>query len=340
MNYPKISIVTPSFNQGQFIEQTILSVLEQNYPNLEYIIIDGGSTDSSVKIIRKYEKFLAYWVSEPDKGQSDAINKGLLKCTGEIFNWLNSDDYYEPNAFFKIAEGFSNKNTLAVCGFQNRVDGEGNILNKNRTQIFDSKYQTMGFLLYEQLGTFLRFSTIEKLGNLNVNLHYAMDLEWWFKFLLFFDSENILMIDHTIANFRVYPNSKTGSKDSQLYNELLNIFYKFLNERVERNYISKFLKTTNTKIIEEYTQENNDLKMRIDSAQLILNYFAIHKAEINYASSHFLSCLEYLKLIDLNNSPKSLKKTYQKLLFRSRYLFPIIYLKQILNNLPYVKNNI
>lgn len=98
--WPKISIVTPSFNQGQYIEETIRSILLQGYPNLEYIVIDGGSTDGAVDVIRKYEKWLTYWVSEPDKGQADAINKGLERCTGEIFNWINSDDILLPNVAF------------------------------------------------------------------------------------------------------------------------------------------------------------------------------------------------------------------------------------------------
>src|SRR5688500_3818909 len=93
---PKISIITPTYNQGHFIEQTIQSVIEQDYPNLEYIIIDGGSTDDTLSVIKKYEKYISYWISEKDKGQSEAINKGFKKATGDVVNWLNSDDYYEP----------------------------------------------------------------------------------------------------------------------------------------------------------------------------------------------------------------------------------------------------
>ena len=107
MNYPKISIVTPSFNQGIFLEATIQSVLNQNYPNLEYIVIDGGSTDNSVKIIKKYEKYLSYWVSESDRGQSHAINKGFTISTGEIMGWLNSDDLYTSGALNHVANVFS-----------------------------------------------------------------------------------------------------------------------------------------------------------------------------------------------------------------------------------------
>src|SRR5688572_6274864 len=113
----KISIVTPSFNQGQFIEETVLSVLNQNYPNLEYIVIDGGSTDQTVEVIRRYEDRLAYWASEKDRGQVHAINKGLAKSTGDIFAFINSDDVYLPETFAAVAEYFdAHPEAEWVCG--------------------------------------------------------------------------------------------------------------------------------------------------------------------------------------------------------------------------------
>ncbi|HYX29549.1 MAG TPA: glycosyltransferase family 2 protein [Pyrinomonadaceae bacterium] len=122
---PKISIVTPSFNQGQFLEETICSVLDQNYPSLEYIVIDGGSTDKSVDVIRKYERRLAHWESEKDRGQVHAINKGLARATGEIFAYINSDDVYLPGAFATVVEYFAKHPSAEwVCG-DTQMFGEG-----------------------------------------------------------------------------------------------------------------------------------------------------------------------------------------------------------------------
>ena len=125
-DWPRISIVTPSFNQAPFLEKTIRSVLLQQYPNLQFIIIDGGSQDASVGIIKRYSRWLDYWVSEEDKGQSDALNKGFSLADGEILGWLNSDDYLLPDALFYIAEGFKNNSeALAIVGRGHKVNERG-----------------------------------------------------------------------------------------------------------------------------------------------------------------------------------------------------------------------
>src|SRR6187455_126103 len=122
-NSPLVSIITIVYNGEKYIENTIQSVINQSYPNLEYIIIDGGSTDNTVDIIKKYQSHISYWISEPDNGQTDAINKGFAKCTGEIFNWLNSDDYYEPGALLKLGSLFFNKPSVEViCGKEWYID--------------------------------------------------------------------------------------------------------------------------------------------------------------------------------------------------------------------------
>jgi len=125
----KISIITPSYNQGQFLEETIISVLNQDYPNLEYIIIDGGSTDKSVEIIKKYEKYLTYWVSEKDRGQTHAINKGFIKSSGSILNWLNSDDLLVPGAINSVSKAFSKHSEADFCfGDFSIIDTQSNTI--------------------------------------------------------------------------------------------------------------------------------------------------------------------------------------------------------------------
>jgi glycosyltransferase involved in cell wall biosynthesis len=138
-SWPKISIVTPSFNQAQFLERTILSVLNQNYPNLEYIIIDGGSKDGSVEIIKRYEKHLAYWISEPDKGQAAALNKGFKKCTGKILAWLCSDDLYLPGTLQKVGYIYAQDRVDLIYGNTYLIDENDKIIGEHRNVGF-SKY--------------------------------------------------------------------------------------------------------------------------------------------------------------------------------------------------------
>jgi glycosyltransferase involved in cell wall biosynthesis len=224
--HPKISIVTPSFNQGQYIEQTILSIIGQDYPNLEYIIIDGGSTDNTVEIIKKYADRITYWVSEPDKGQSDAINKGLAKCTGEIFNWINSDDYLEPGALLTIAEAFNNPNTDIVCGYTSIF--EGNVekeIMKLRTTIYNNVEATLVQQRINQPAMFYRLSILKNLGGINTNLHYVMDLELWFRYLCHKGQDKMTFKNDLFAHFRVHDSSKTVAYEERFRAEEKAIWY-------------------------------------------------------------------------------------------------------------------
>src|SRR5688572_17237201 len=165
MNLPKISIVTPSFNQGQYIEETILSIVNQNYPNLEYIIIDGGSTDNTVEIIKKYEKHLAYWVSEKDKGQSEAINKGFRKATGDIVCWINSDDFFMPGSLLKVGERFAKDNSLDLLnGHCLLIDEHSNILSNHFILKQKKWYAERGIYYVSQPSMFWKRKILDEVG--------------------------------------------------------------------------------------------------------------------------------------------------------------------------------
>lgn len=206
---PSVSIVTPSFNQASFLEATILSVIGQDYSPIEYMIIDGGSTDGSVDIIKKYENKLAYWASEPDKGQADAINKGWLRCKGDIVAYLNSDDTYEPGAIKAAVEIFNQYPSIHfVYGDLNVIDENGRFISrfsapdfKMRTFIGDNCYT-------RQPTTFFRMAALKEAGMLNTNMHYAFDYELFIRICSQFDARRIPRV---MANFRRHKDSKTLS---------------------------------------------------------------------------------------------------------------------------------
>jgi glycosyltransferase involved in cell wall biosynthesis len=182
MQYPKISIVTPNYNGGQFLEETILSVIGQNYPNLEYIIIDGGSTDNSVEIIKKYEKHLAYWVSEKDKGQSDAINKGFTKATGKIVTWLNSDDFFLPNTLHKVATYWQNKTFDFLIGNVKIVDSnsESKGIAKSKVVLYKNYYLPSSSVIL-QPASFFSKKVLDVCNGLDASYHYVMDVDFWIR---------------------------------------------------------------------------------------------------------------------------------------------------------------
>lgn len=232
---PKISIVTPSYNQGIYLEETILSVLEQKYPNLEYILIDGGSTDNSVEIIKKYEKHLAYWISEKDNGQTHAINKGFSKSTGTIFNWLNSDDYLEKNALTAVAKAFSELDTEVVCGLQKTFFEDGSYPSRWEKTFVSGFPEILIKANMAQPCTFFRKKVLDNIFPLTNELHFCFDQEMWLKYLLLHGEKNIKGIDTLLVNFRVHENAKTRRHIVEQKNERASIFYSMLIQKKEKN---------------------------------------------------------------------------------------------------------
>jgi glycosyltransferase involved in cell wall biosynthesis len=207
---PKISIVTPSFNQGQFLEETILSVLDQNYPNLEYIVIDGGSMDSTLDVIRKYEDRISYWVSEKDRGQVHAINKGIEKVTGEIFGFLNSDDVYLPGTFAAVAAKFAaNPKTEWVCG-DTIMFGAGLPDERIETVIPKSAAHCLSWsYTAAQPGHFWKRELI--VGGFDEAWPYDFDHDMYVRLLL--DGHKCEYIPQAFAKYRLHEASKTVAEN-------------------------------------------------------------------------------------------------------------------------------
>lgn len=229
--WPRISIVTPSYNQGQFIEETIRSVLLQGYPNLEYIIIDGGSTDDSVKIIRKYEPWLTHWVSKPDNGQTDAIQKGFDLITGVVWNWLNSDDLLEPNALQVIISAYLSNNSATIYSGNLIVFG-------NETTMYSHPkcFQKLSELIciWEKWSTpqpavFLSSSACREVNGLNASLRYAMDYDLYLR-IAQLTSFTVYDVSASIARFRLHPLSKTSSQAVAFKREILQVFDRFASQ--------------------------------------------------------------------------------------------------------------
>ena len=202
LDYPRISIVTPNYNGGKYLEQTIQSILSQNYPNLEYIIIDGGSTDHSIDIIKKYERQLSYWISEPDKGLYDAIQKGFDKTTGDIIAWINSDDLYHPNAFYTVAEIFNFSKVNWLQGIPSTFDEKGRTIAVSGIKRWSKlDYYLGNFEWIQQESVFWRRSLWEKAGSkMDYEMKYAGDLGLW---LRFFRYEKLFVTNALIGGFRI-----------------------------------------------------------------------------------------------------------------------------------------
>lgn len=224
MNYKKITIVTPSFNSVRYLEATIQSILSQNYPELEYIIIDGGSKDGTVEIIKKYEKHLAYWVSEPDQGMYYAIQKGFKKSTGEIMAWLNSDDKYHNNSLQIVNSVFNdNPDVEWIVGMPTIYNKDGLCVKVMKGRGWSkSRFWLKDYKWIQQESVFWRRSLWERSGSaINTKYRYASDLELWFRF---FQYAKLYEVETVFAGFRKHGFQLSFVNEEEYNKEAVEIF--------------------------------------------------------------------------------------------------------------------
>jgi glycosyltransferase involved in cell wall biosynthesis len=206
--WPRITVVTPSFNQGKFIEETIRSVLLQGYPNLEYIIIDGGSTDNTVEVIKKYEPWITYWVSEKDRGQCHAINKGFARATGDIFAWLCSDDVYAPEALPRVAEHLVSKRLSMLVGASVITHGPDTLegtLDRRQPSFADMAYNVKTL---PQPSTFWTRDLWKAAGPLREDLYFVMDYDLWLRMVP--RAQSVTHLEEILSYQRTQPDQKSA----------------------------------------------------------------------------------------------------------------------------------
>ena len=217
----RVSVITPSFNHARFIEATMQSVLEQDYTDIEYIVVDGGSDDGSAEIIRQYGDRLAWWVSEKDRGQTDAINKGFARATGDILAWLNSDDTYEPGAISE-AVAFLKEHPEAgmVYGDTNFIDENGKAIGKFSARQTDYRRLRWGYVHIPQQASFFRADLWQQVGPLDPSFYFAMDYDLWIRLAKL---APLIYLPRLWANFRLHGDAKTIADADRCWPEMLRV---------------------------------------------------------------------------------------------------------------------
>jgi glycosyltransferase involved in cell wall biosynthesis len=221
---PLVSIITPSYQQAAFLEATIRSVLEQDYPTIEYIVVDGGSTDGSLEIIQRYADRLAWWFSEKDRGQTDAINKGFARANGQILAWINSDDTYQPGAIRQAVEYLqAHPETGLVYGDCNFIDAEGRLIGRFPAAQTDYRRLRQGYVHIPQQAAFWRADLWRQVGPLDPTFYFAMDYDLWVRLAKI---SKLVYNPQTWANFRLHGSGKTVTADDRCWPEMLRVHYR------------------------------------------------------------------------------------------------------------------
>ncbi|GAB4542647.1 MAG: hypothetical protein Fur0020_12080 [Thermodesulfovibrionia bacterium] len=275
--YPLVSIITPSFNHGRFIEETIKSVLSQDYPNIEYIVVDGGSNDNTIEVLEKYSDRIRY-ISEPDEGQADAINKGIQMTSGELIAWLNSDDTYNPGTITRVVERFLFYPELVMLyGDAHYIDENGNTIGVYPSKPFDL-HQLAHECFICQPTTFLRRDALNKIGLLDTGLHTCMDYDLWIRIGRRFSNDYIHYLKgEFLANSRMYPQNKTLGMREKVYEEVIKTVkrhFGFVSESWIYGYIYEIVEGNNPLFFGE-SQKLQRFVFRFHKFYSLMQFFGI-----------------------------------------------------------------
>ena len=240
---PLVSIITPSFNQARYLDATIQSVLLQDYPRIEYMIVDGDSNDGTINVIKKYQSNLAWWVSEKDKGQTDALNKGFARAKGEILAWLNSDDTYEPGAVSAAVRYLQEHPEVGmVYGDCNFINESGRVIGKFDSAQTSYRLLRQGYSHIPQQTMFFRADLWKQVGPLDPSFYFAMDYDLWTRIAA---RSEIKYVPQTWANFRLHTSGKTILADDRCWPEMIRVHYRdggsFFSVIVAKYYIRKLV---------------------------------------------------------------------------------------------------
>ena len=276
MDLPRITIVTPSYNQAQYLEQTIRSVLDQGYPNLEYIVVDGGSKDGSVDVIRKYADRLAWWVSEKDEGQSHAINKGFSRATGDVYGYLNSDDFLYPNALHRVAKAYQG-GAKWVLGWVMTIEGDGEwpMLPNSLAGAADWFARNP----IPQQASFWAADLWKKYGQFRQDLHFGFDYEYWLR-LRFKGGVRPTTIRACLGSYRMHESSKTVSQWDAFEPEF---------DRARGEYLPMLT-------AKERREATKKRRHKESERHRLLGWQALNKADVAGAKKHAVEALRRAKL--------------------------------------------